>query len=477
MINQTKALLFEAGSKSGPSDSLSSTTSTDSNALKFKQYFEKSGNLESLTFSSISSSLDTSKSEKGGKALPLEDNFDTQLQNFEVLMQANSDELEQAAFPIEVKESDISTAKNAELSPEVLEQLKQLNWSSEISAKAAQNQSDNKKLNPTAILSDVEVLNNQEKDGQATQISPWQKTALGSVFLSGVNSNSPFNNGDSPSLSSVAYEDKIGSKLSYLEKLLADSGQSKFDKAELISLKGDDLKQLKLDLGDNLKLLQENGGNSELLLAKKAQDNVLKSERLAAFSSTLSSTSSDKTSGWLTPAAEATTVNSPSTLSSQSVSANANGIKDSALLTSPLVLHSQKWQSNFAQKLAVMKMNGSHQAEIQLEPKELGPLTIRMHQANGELQVTVAAHHQQTRELFEVNYEKLKEQLAEHGLNLTQFEVKQDSAQTSSGESKGFSDAKGEEFGRSDISESEDSSAREASQAINISINGLDVFA
>lgn len=110
-------------------------------------------------------------------------------------------------------------------------------------------------------------------------------------------------------------------------------------------------------------------------------------------------------------------------LSSDSHPEGKSSVKELVLNTTPLVLHSKNWQSSFTQKINWMRSGALERAEIQLDPKELGPLNIRMNQSNGELQITVQSSHSQTRELFELNQERLKEMLQEQGINLSHFDV------------------------------------------------------
>ncbi len=96
-------------------------------------------------------------------------------------------------------------------------------------------------------------------------------------------------------------------------------------------------------------------------------------------------------------------------------------------MAAPLVMYGKQWQGDLSQKINWMMRAGLEQAEIQLDPKELGPINIRVMQANGEVQVLVQAQHGQTRELFESNQERLREMLQQQGINLAQFDVQSQS--------------------------------------------------
>lgn len=112
-----------------------------------------------------------------------------------------------------------------------------------------------------------------------------------------------------------------------------------------------------------------------------------------------------------------------------SIAESTAGTSDSAraVATAPLVMYGKQWQGDLSQKINWMMKAGLEQAEIQLDPKELGPINIRVIQGNGEVQVVVQAQHGQTRELFESNQERLREMLEQQGINLSQFDVQSQS--------------------------------------------------
>ncbi len=101
----------------------------------------------------------------------------------------------------------------------------------------------------------------------------------------------------------------------------------------------------------------------------------------------------------------------------------------SALVKQPLNFYSRQWQADLSAKVVMMRQGGIDNAEIQIEPAELGPITLKLSQQGHESVVSVHAAHAQTRELLEQNQERLKEMLASQGLELSHFDV-------SSGESE-----------------------------------------
>jgi hypothetical protein len=92
-------------------------------------------------------------------------------------------------------------------------------------------------------------------------------------------------------------------------------------------------------------------------------------------------------------------------------------------ISAPLALYAKQWQGDFSQKINWMLQAGLEQAEIELDPADLGPISIHVKQTNGEIQVMVHAQHGQTRELFEQNQDRLREMLHQQGIHLSQFDV------------------------------------------------------
>ncbi|WP_164503681.1 flagellar hook-length control protein FliK [Pleionea sediminis] len=109
--------------------------------------------------------------------------------------------------------------------------------------------------------------------------------------------------------------------------------------------------------------------------------------------------------------------------------ADSQGKAKDAVLNTPLALHTKNWQSDFSQKINWMMQGKLDRAEIHIDPKELGPLIIRVSQSNGEVQVNVQSNHSQTRELFEMNQERLKDMLEQQGIQLSQFDVQSENHQ------------------------------------------------
>ncbi len=111
----------------------------------------------------------------------------------------------------------------------------------------------------------------------------------------------------------------------------------------------------------------------------------------------------------------------PSALTMPMSSGNGvDALERTQQISQPLQLHARQWQSDFAHKITWMLRSGVETAEIQLDPPELGPLTIKVSQQNGSTQVAIQVNHSQTRELFEQNMDKLKDILDNAEIQLNQ---------------------------------------------------------
>ncbi|NVJ49511.1 MAG: flagellar hook-length control protein FliK [Gammaproteobacteria bacterium] len=108
-----------------------------------------------------------------------------------------------------------------------------------------------------------------------------------------------------------------------------------------------------------------------------------------------------------------------------------SGLSATAAAQPPtLALHSRQWQGQFSQIINWMNQRGIEQAEIKLDPQELGPINLRLTHQNGEVQLVAHAQHAQTRELLEMNQERLREMLQQNGIQLGQFDVREDRKQS-----------------------------------------------
>jgi flagellar hook-length control protein FliK len=72
-----------------------------------------------------------------------------------------------------------------------------------------------------------------------------------------------------------------------------------------------------------------------------------------------------------------------------------------------------------------MAKEGIQQAEMKMNPANLGPVEVKLHVQNDQASVTFLAQHSTTREALEQALPKLRDSFAENGIQLTHAEVGQ----------------------------------------------------
>ncbi|UJF21298.1 flagellar hook-length control protein FliK [Shewanella sp. OMA3-2] len=85
----------------------------------------------------------------------------------------------------------------------------------------------------------------------------------------------------------------------------------------------------------------------------------------------------------------------------------------------------QRFSPVMKQQLITMVSNGIQQAEIRLDPPELGHLTVKIQINGDQTQVQFHVAQSQTRELIEQAIPRLRDMLAQEGLQLTDSQVSQ----------------------------------------------------
>jgi flagellar hook-length control protein FliK len=72
-----------------------------------------------------------------------------------------------------------------------------------------------------------------------------------------------------------------------------------------------------------------------------------------------------------------------------------------------------------------MAKEGIQQAELKMNPANLGPVEVKLHVQNDQASVTFLAQHSTTRDALEQALPKLRDSFAENGIQLTHAEVGQ----------------------------------------------------
>lgn len=106
------------------------------------------------------------------------------------------------------------------------------------------------------------------------------------------------------------------------------------------------------------------------------------------------------------------------------ISANPLSSTTSPILAAPLSLRHPQWTQDVAQRVQVMVNQSMNELEVRLDPLDLGPMKIKL--ALDEQQkahVTLSAQHTLTRDMLENALPRLKELLAQEGIELASVNV------------------------------------------------------
>lgn len=111
---------------------------------------------------------------------------------------------------------------------------------------------------------------------------------------------------------------------------------------------------------------------------------------------------------------------------------NTTSLIQSATLQQPLELQSKQASSIMGEKIMMMINQGKQEVSIRLDPAELGSMHIKLQIQQDQLQVTIHTQVAQSRDIIEQHLPKLREQLAQQGINLGEASVEQQSKQDQS---------------------------------------------
>jgi flagellar hook-length control protein FliK len=81
------------------------------------------------------------------------------------------------------------------------------------------------------------------------------------------------------------------------------------------------------------------------------------------------------------------------------------------------------WSQVMSSRVVWMAKEGVQQAELRMNPANLGPVEVRLHVQNDQASVTFLAQQGTTREALEQALPRLRESFAESGLQLANAEV------------------------------------------------------
>lgn len=111
------------------------------------------------------------------------------------------------------------------------------------------------------------------------------------------------------------------------------------------------------------------------------------------------------------------------TVSGQS-SAQANALSP-AVLSLPIQpgMQSPAWTQVMSSRVVWMAKEGLQQAQLRMNPANLGPVEVKLHVQNDQASVTFLAQHSATRDALEQALPRLRESFAENGMELTNAQV------------------------------------------------------
>ncbi|ABZ76019.1 flagellar hook-length control protein [Shewanella halifaxensis HAW-EB4] len=149
-------------------------------------------------------------------------------------------------------------------------------------------------------------------------------------------------------------------------------------------------------------------------------------------------------------------------------------LKQAGEQTPPMQQMIQRFSPMMNQQLITMVSNGVQHAEIRLDPPELGHMMVRIQVQGDTTQVQFQVSQHQTRDLVEQAMPRLREMLAEQGMQLTDGQVSQGSGGNSDGEQ---GSGRGNDNG---MAETDEISAEELLARSNLSTSsasGIDYYA
>ncbi|MES9993623.1 MAG: flagellar hook-length control protein FliK [Candidatus Thiodiazotropha sp.] len=142
-----------------------------------------------------------------------------------------------------------------------------------------------------------------------------------------------------------------------------------------------------------------------------------------------------------------------SLLSPQAVAGSTTGIRPAIMMPLDIPMGQAGWDRAVGERIQWMVGQNIQQAEIKLNPPNLGPLEIRISVHNDQTSVTFVAAQAPTREALEASIPRLREQFGEINLNLANVDVGQQQAGESAGDEKARFGSSGQFSGDASIHE------------------------
>ena len=111
---------------------------------------------------------------------------------------------------------------------------------------------------------------------------------------------------------------------------------------------------------------------------------------------------------------------------------SSNMLTQQNALQQPIELQAKHASAMVGERILMMLAQGKQEVTIRLDPAELGSMLIKLQVQQDQLQVTIQTQMGQSRDIIEQNLPRLREQLAQQGINLSEANVEQQSKQQQS---------------------------------------------
>jgi len=172
-------------------------------------------------------------------------------------------------------------------------------------------------------------------------------------------------------------------------------------------------------LSDRIQSTSEFASTTKLASHKGLQSNGLVLDEINPLTAT--------SSQLVNASASFAALDSANSIVASHLQANANSGNLSGLQAG--LTMGRDFSPNLAMRVQWMFQQAVNSAEIMMDPPELGPLTVKLHNQNGETNVIFHVNNAHAKDLIEANLAKLKELLADQGLSLGDAQVEQQKQQ------------------------------------------------
>jgi len=163
-------------------------------------------------------------------------------------------------------------------------------------------------------------------------------------------------------------------------------------------------------------------------------------------------------------------------LSAGVLTSSATTIVQSTSVAPPVLamqpsMQSEAWGKVLSSRVVWMAREGVQQAELRLNPANLGPVEVKLHMNNDQANVTFVAQHAATRDALEQALPRLRESFQENGMDLASADVsdqqaEQDNEEENSGHSAASSNLASNELD----GDNQDDSIESAELEVGVSV-------